>query len=496
MPPPMSRVELNGSRYVRGFEWFLHLAEHHLTRRRWRRLGFLSFYDAPYIDSDALYLSPKQTMLVMAKLAKKSDNALIIVADALEKGEMGLSSREGFDQFMSIFDRVFPNAAKYYFGPKTSDRAWLHEARPLKIPLKWLVEHPNVLAEVLSDASPVGEIIGPGDAAFEDLEGMREVLIEKLGPPSLTEEVLGKIRTAEASEYAGEAVGLMTVFISPATAVSRGMKYLGKFVSMVKERRRQEVREIYEEWQQRVENGYSVDNLRRFLDEDPNARLDVVDHVKNRGTVLIITETRDTLYDLFLPLLLRRLVEEIGYVPPHLRPRREPSSEGAGDSESGATGQTSEDDGGGMQKEPFEGKPETVLFLDAATHLSKFTRSFEFAVGIPDRMPNVSVAASFFTNQQQVTESLEKGVIEYMRNWAFVFDLHPQLFDIVTSNLPISKKAWLMLQLQELERVRSEGGVGFLEYYADSEMPWHLHVVEKPEKGLLGDVRAWFRKIR
>ena len=243
-------------RYKRGYEWFSHLANSEMSRRPWRRMGIFSFYDAPFAESDLLYLSPKQVMLTLAKIAKSKESGLVLVVDAMEKGEMGLSTEPGFDQFMEIFDGLFPDSSKFYFGSKDSSRTWLHEYTTLKIPLQWLVKRPNVFAEVLSDASPVGENIGPGDASFEDFTGMIEVLVEKLGPPSLSEEVLGKIRSTEASEYAGEAVGMMTVFISPATAVSRGVRYLGKFMSMVKDRRKKEVKDVYQEWTQRVKDGY------------------------------------------------------------------------------------------------------------------------------------------------------------------------------------------------------------------------------------------------
>ena len=310
-------------RYKRGYEWFSHLANSQLSKQNWRRLGIFSFYDAPFAESDLLYLSPKQVMLTMAKIAKKKESGLVIVADAMEKGEMGLSTKPGFDQFMEIFDGLFPDSSKFYFGPRDSKRAWLHDFPTLKIPLQWLIKRPNIFAEVLSDASPVGEIIGPGDAAFENYEGMIEVLVEKLGPPSLSEEVMGKIRSAEASEYAGEAVGLMTVFISPTTAVSRGVKYLGKFVSMVKDRRKQEVKEVYEEWTKRVTEGYSKENLLKFFDDSEDFKSPLVDAVSSFKPILLILETRGTLYDLFLPLVLQHLVEEIGFIPVHLRPRRE-----------------------------------------------------------------------------------------------------------------------------------------------------------------------------
>ncbi len=512
-------------RYKRGYEWFSHLANTELSKKPWRRMGLFTFYDAPYAESDLLYLSPKQVMLTMAKLAKTKESGLVFVVDALEKGEMGLSTKQGFDQFMEIFDGLFPDSLKFYFGPQDSTRTWLHGYTPLRIPLAWLVKRPNVFAEVLSDASPVGEKIGPGDAAFENYEGMIEVLVEKLGPPSLTEEMMGKIRSAEASEYAGEAVGLMTVFVSPTTAVSRGVKYLGKFMGMLKDRRKQEVKEVYQEWTERVTEGYSKENLEKFFDDGPDFSSGLIEAVASYKPVLIILETRSTLYDLFLPLVLQHLVEEIGFIPTHRRPasktdkRTEQGAHEESDSEELSYQELeriSDEDlppvtdqliqsviedeemlkkaEVEMSEDEFEGKPETVLFLDAATHLSKFNRSFNFALNIPDKHPNMSVAASFFTDRDKISEALQNGVLEYMQERALIFDLHPTLFDLATVRMPVSRKAWLNGRLQEMERIRTSGEVAFLEYVRDAPVRWHLRVVQKPESEALARIRSWFRR--
>ncbi|MGY5855329.1 MAG: hypothetical protein RTS72_01930 [Candidatus Thorarchaeota archaeon] len=524
----MSHSEIDDDsipRYKRGYEWFSHLANADLSKRPWRRLGIFSFYDAPFAESDLLYLSPKQVMLTMARIAKAKETGLVFVVDAMEKDEMGLSIRAGFDQFMEIFDGLFPDSSKFYFGPKESDRQWLHDYSSLRIPLNWLVKRPNVFAEVLSDASPVGERVGPGDASFEDYEGMIEVLVEKLGPPSLTEEVMGKIRSTEASDYAGEAVGMMTVFISPATAVSRGVRYLGKFMSLVKDRRKQEVKDVYLEWTDRVKRGYSEEKLKRFFDESPDFNSGLIEAVASFKPVLIILETRGTLYDLFLPLVLQHLVEEIGYIPPHRRPRKKVEDKKKGkkdeDWESDALSYESvetieaddlppvtdqliqsvinQDDvltgtELDISEDEFEGKPKTILFLDAATHLSKFSQSFRFALNIPEKYPNMSVAASFFTDREKINQALQEGVLEYMKERALIFDLHPALFDMATARTPVSKKAWLNGRLQEMEKIRSEGEVAFLEFSTSDETKWALRVVEKPEIEALAKIRSWFRR--
>jgi len=514
-------------RYKRGYEWFSHLANSSLSKKDWRRLGLFSFYDEPYAESNLLYLSPKQVMLTMARMAKKRETALILVVDAMEKAEMGLSTEQGFDQFMEIFNGLFPDSSKYYFGSKESERNWLHQYTPLKIPLQWLVKRPNAFAEVLSDASFVGEEVAPADASFEDFAGMIEILEEKLGPPSLTDEVMGRIRSTEASEYAGEAVGLMTVFVSPTTAVSRGVRYLGKFMSLLKDRRKQEMKEVYSEWTERVKRGYSEENLRKFFDDSQDYESGIVEAINSFKTVLLIIETRGTLYDLFLPLVLKHLVEEIGYIPPHRRPKKREEMKKKGKSEYDATDdqlvyesveeiaiedlppvtdqliQTVIDHEEELAKVnvemsdvEYEGKPETILFLDAATHLSKFNRSFKFALNIPEKYTNMSVAASFFTDREKISPALQEGVMDYMKERALIFDLHPALFDQATSRMPVSRKAWLNGRLQEMERIRSEGEVAFLEYTSDEKVRWNLRVVEKPGREALSKIRRWFGATR
>ncbi|MHA1963671.1 MAG: hypothetical protein ACXACG_07805 [Candidatus Thorarchaeota archaeon] len=524
----MSHSEIDDDsipRYKRGYEWFSHLANADLSRRSWKRLGIFSFFDAPFAESNLLYLSPKQVMLTMARMAKAKETGLVFVVDAMEKDEMGLSTRAGFNQFMEIFDGLFPDSSKFYFGPKESDRQWLHDYSSLRVPLQWLIKRPNVFAEVLSDASAVGERVGPGDASFEDFAGMIEVLVEKLGPPSLTEEVMGKIRSTEASEYAGEAVGMMTVFISPATAVSRGVRYLSNFMRMVKDRRKQEVKEVYQEWTDRVKRGYSEEKLKRFFDESPEFNSGLVEAVASFKPVLIILETRGTLYDLFLPLVLQHLVEEIGFIPPHRRLRNQPEEKKKGKKEEDWESESlsyegietiedgdlppvtdqliqsvmEKDDsiassGLEISEDEYEGKPETILFLDAATHLSKFNRSFKFALNIPEKYPNMSVAASFFTDREKISQALQEGVLEYMKERALIFDLHPALFDMTTARMPVSKKAWLNGRLQEMEKIRSDGEVAFLEFSSTDVPNWSLRVVDKPEIEALAKIRSWFRR--
>ncbi|MGY5860916.1 MAG: hypothetical protein RTU09_00885 [Candidatus Thorarchaeota archaeon] len=511
-------------RYMRGFEWFSHMTRTTMSERPWKRLGLISFYDAPYAESERLYLSPKQVMVSMAAQAKTKNHALVFVVDSMEKGEMGLSTKAGFDQFIEIFDGLFPDSRKFYFGAKDSERSWLHEYSSLKIPTEWLIGRPNVFAEVLSDASPIGENIRSGDAAFEDIAGMIEVLVEKIGPPSLTEEVLGKIRGTEASEYAGEAAGLLAAFVNPAIAVTRGVKYLGKFMDLVKDRRRQEVKDVYKEWTERVTSGYSEENLTKFFEREPESMSEFLDGVTNLESVLLITETRGTLYDLFLPLVLQHLVEQIGYIPPHRRPRRESELVKADVEEEWDDQSMSYEDLERIEdielppvtdqliqtvidkqgeiiraeieisEDEFEGKPETILFLDAVTHLTKFRRSSRFALNIPEKFPNMTVAASFFTDRENVSNALAEGILDYMSERALVFDIQPGLFDLVTANMPVSKKAWLQMQLQEMEKLRSDGGVAFLEYYRPSKGQWELRSVEKPDTGVLGEIRSWFRR--
>jgi len=518
------------SRYRQSYDLFARLTSNVMSSRPWRKLGLFSYYDAPYFDSESVYLSPKQVMVAMAKEAAREDKTVVFVMDALEEGGMGFSAEADFRQFMALFDEVFPNSAKFYFGAADSDKVWLHALERLKIPASWLVNRPNVFAEVLSDASATGEDLGPGDVSFEDMSGLHEALVEKLGPPSLTEEVLEKMkkgvatrtRGIGASDYAGEAISLL---VSPGTAVTHGVKYLGKLVSTVKGRRKKEVKDVYLEWRQRVESAYSHENLGKFFDSAPDYNSGLAEALSQKKPVLVITETRDTLFDAFLPLLLRNLMDEIGYVPPSKRPRvhihgEKPTARGTEEEQSEGQASTDEELArvdeselppvtgrlmmtmieeasagaelhGVARDDSFGGKPKVMILLDAATHLSNFERSFGSVLRIPERFPNMSVAASFFTNRETMSIALQEGVLEYMGDRALVMDLNPALFDAVTSKLPVSKKAWLEGRLREMAGITFDRGAAFLEYYASADEPWALRVLKKPKSGLAKTVRRW-----
>ena len=296
--------------YEKGYREFSKLVAEGLTNE-WSKLGIFSFFDGPYIDNQEYYLGPNQALLAIAEHSNQSDTAKIFILDSLQPGRLELCDKSGFELFLEKFEEVFPNSEKFYFGPRTSDRTWLHEFQTLKIPFDWIIKRPNVFAEVLTDASPIGEEIGPGDAGFEDFSSMHEVLVSKLGPPSLTEEVLGRIRDGNTSEVAGEAAGLMASLVNPATAVSRGVRYLGRFMTILMDRRKQEVKEVYEEWRNRVKETFKEENLKKFFDEKQEEQKQIIDTIRDGKNVLLILETRETLYDLFYPLVIQHLVEEI-----------------------------------------------------------------------------------------------------------------------------------------------------------------------------------------
>ncbi|MFO7836271.1 MAG: hypothetical protein R6V83_06435 [Candidatus Thorarchaeota archaeon] len=501
--------------YQRGYEWFSNTIRKGLDNRSWKRLGIFSYYEAPFLDTPDLHLSPEQTMLAMAKYRSESEGATVFILDITSERETTIVSERGFNDFLRIFSKEFPNSKKFYFGSKTSERTWLHEYEAHKIPLKWLVKRPNIFAEVLSDASPVGEDIGPGDASFENIVGMIEVLKEKLGPPSLTEEVMGKIKKTEASEYAGEAVGLMTVFVSPTVAVSRGVKYLGKFMNLLKDRRKQEVKEVYEEWEQRVEETFSEEHLLNFFHDDENYQSPLIQAVDDEEIILLINESRDTLYDLFFPLVLHHLMELKGYVPPHRRrrvdPRADEEAQQASIYKSEVMNEEEEEEFHELEQElidaaesiekeeeeqpdtkDFQDKPQISIFLDSATYLSKLSKSFEFALSIPETYTNTSLAAYFFTDLQEVSEPVRDAVLKFISEKALVFDLHPVLFDLASDGMPITRKVWLESIFRQIEEKRHKDRLGFLEYDISLEDNWRVHELQRPEPKIVSDIKGWF----
>ncbi len=480
-----------------------------------------TYSDGPLLDRPDLYLSSEQVLLVLASRAEQRGEVPVFVVDATQEGALSPGTRPGFEALMNAFEDTFPGSPKFYFGPRDSPRHWYHSLDAIRVPLSWLVRRPNMFAMVLSDASPLGEEIGPGDAGFEDMDSMYEVLIEKLGPPSLTDEVFGRMRAADVGDYAGEAVGLMASLINPAVAVSRGFKYLGQFVSLLKDRRRQEVREVYEEWEARVRTVFAPENLRRFFAEGDYSS-PLVSAVSHGQPVLIAIETRNTLYEVFAPLVLLHLFEAVGHeragrrrrrpqqtpVPddrPTTGPRltddgsRDGGADQADDTSPATTGTAPGETGdvgppvvargshGGAGDRPVS--PALSVLLTSVTALSRFERSLTATLAAPEHYTNISVAASFHTGTLVASETLRDRVVEFLSEYALVFDLHPTLFDLATAQVPITTKARLLSLLAEMDRARQSGALSAI-VYCSHDGTWTPLDIHRPPQGLLDRLRA------
>ena len=467
-----------------GYKQFYKMIHSKFIKTPWRHLGVFSFYNAPYLDSEKIYLSDKEALLAIASEIKTEYNSLIFIIDATDNSEIESQ------RFIQLFQQVFPKSQALYYGPRDSERTWLHDYQITKIPLHWLIRRPDMFARALTDSSPLGEILGPADVSFEDITEMKEVLIDKLGPPSLSGEVLGKFRDADVSEYAGEAVGIATAIINPAVAVSRGVRYLGKFVSLVRKRRQREIKDLHNEWRQKVESAFSEDNIKKFFDTSITAESDLIQVQSDKKPILLLIETRETLYDVFMPLVLNHLIEEIGY---RLRVKYNEEDDIDSDIEKILDEDTEEIDRDILQNTDSITHPEVLIFMDFGTHLANFKTSFQYILKSPDKYANISLTSSFYTDHKRVKVILGDAVQKFINPRAIIFDLHPTLFDQVTTKTPITTKAWLQDCLRKMRSAQSQNAIAFLEYNSLEENNWQMRSTFKSQSGVIARFRRLFK---
>lgn len=471
--------------YEQGYKQFHKMIHSKFIKIPWRHLGVFSFFNAPLLESTKMYLSEKEVLLAIASEIKTHQNSLVFIIDATDDSE------NEFQGFIQLFRKVFPKCRMLYFGPKDTERTWLHEFQVTKIPLSWMIKRPDIFARALTDSSPLGEKFGPADVSFEDITEMKEVLTEKLGPPSLSGEVLGRFRDADVSEYAGEAVGIATAIINPAVAVSRGVRYLGKFVSLVRKRRQKEIKELHTEWRLKVENAFSDDNIVKFFDTSSSAESELLQAQYDTNPVLLLIETRETLYDVFMPLVLHHLIEEIGYKPTIKRIEEydlDTEFEEILDDEM----EISEEADSKKRTEEKAKKPEVLIFMDFGTHLSNFRTSFQYMLKAPDKFANISLSASFYTDHRRVKEILGEATQKFINTRAIIFDLHPTLFDLVTTKTPVTTKAWLQDCLRKMKTIQSKDAIAFLEYNSLEKDNWQMRSSLRIQKGIIARIRGLF----
>ena len=426
------------ARLALGFEVCARASRLLLGDAGWSRLGLFAFKDEDIVRTDKVLVAPELFLLSTCLNAREAGLRPVLILRARGGGHLDLSSPGGLSAFLQLLDG---RAEPLYLGAGEGNP--LSTLRRARVSMEWLMVSPGVLAETIRAASPVRR-----DVKVVDLSGvsaLSRLLIEKLGPPSLKEDLIAKVKGADKIEVAGDALYTIAAVVNPPSMIATGLKYAAKLVRLIRERRREEYRAILEAWKKNVEEGFSEEKVERLVGED--GLEPVRASLERSGMAIVIHDLTGTLHELFLPLFIANLLDELG--------------------------------GEGL-----------FLAVDGASYLSRFGWPIDMLASAPEEHERLKVACYIHTEGLPDYQGLPDLMRAFFSERAAIFDLSPQAIETLCEGKSAAFRASLLRLLEEAARERLSGNMAFVLYdVVRAPMP----ELVKVKAGFFSRLKARFR---
>ncbi len=401
---------------------------------RWSKLGIIAFEDTPILSTRGLTITPELFLASLALRCAEEGKRTLLLLNAGRTHELALSGEEGLKMLSSLVgERIF------YFGPEGEGHlAGLPRAA---VDMAWLSLNPGYLARAVEEASPVRRKVK--EIAFSDVEGLSSFLVEKMGPPSFKEDLVSRIKGADKTQVAADALYGLSAIFNPTSIAIMGLKYAAKLVGLIRERRREEYKKLLDMWKKNVEDAFSVEKLSRMVSDGGLNPLK--ERLDEEGLAVIVQNVVGTPSELLLPLLIANAADELG---------------------------------------------EAVLVLDGASYLSRFPWAVEVISSLPSEHPGLRIACYIHTGGVPAYEKLPDLIRSFSSERLAVFDVAPSYVDVICGGRPASFRAAFLRALEDAARERLSGAIAFVLYDAVSE-PLPRLVAVRP--GILSRIREALR---
>jgi len=425
-------------RYVNGYRYATAIVRRFPSR--WTRLGLFTYHNGALWDNRDVFLAPEQLLLALAAREQKQGHPTLLFLDANRTHPLRPSRSSGLSAFKRLVDTLGVDIPVFRFG-RSGDPAF-DALRPARIGLEWLASHPETLAQVVADISPLHLDVDmealKEDRELGDVERIVKLLRRWLGPPTLTDDIREKFRSAEgeaAREAAGLAAATIAAAANPTLLLYRGAKYAVAFARLLSRRRKKERREMLEQWHRSVEEAYTPESVGELVAEQSTV-VNIIAALRRYNLCIILNSTYQTYYDLFITSLLSQIVEEW-----------EPT------------------------------RTEATIILDGVSYLLKSPLTEDLVLGLPDRRPRWHTACYVHTHDPPEESRLQELIRSLVKETAVIFDVAPEHFDFAFQNLSLSQRAWLMHRFERIAQLHRQRRLGYLIYDRRTSPPWKLQEV-------------------
>jgi hypothetical protein len=349
--------------------------------------------------------------------------------------------------FLSIIKKKLNKNNKdcsiFTFGIIDSNENINSDPSSIKIDQVWLTENPKPLNDLLSELS-----IRKVDLDLKKIKSQKilinqdelsSILIKYLGPPSFRESLTLKIDEEAIEKKGSEAasiaagVGSFVVASSPTLLLLKGLKYISGIYNIFKKRKDNETKEFLEKWKNEVINGYSKNNLDKLVES--NGLKNFEKELNKVDLVIIVNFTSNTIYDLFYPILIENILEDIN--------KKQISLD--------------------------------YLIFDNLSYFSKFEyfmKIFYSKFAIPNK--HFNLISTISTKNLVNTENTGKLIEEFMKYNNVFFDAASNFLSIIMGNQPLSEAAYIMNIFSEIKTLKDEDLLPFIYFDISKKPNWQI----------------------
>jgi hypothetical protein len=430
---------MSDSSYMAGYQYALTIVQRFPVG--WRNLGLFAFKGHRLWETKGVFLAPEQLLVALAMREKKEKQTILLLLDANRQHAFETAKMAHFAALRRVLENDSVSTPVFRFG--LSGNGEIDALPAARMGLEWLGAHPAGLAQVVEDISPLHKHVDIESLTkskdLNDIGNIVDLLQRWLGPPTLVDDIRQQLLGPDeesgpkAKEIADEAVQTAT---NPTLMLFRGAKYVYSFAKILSRRHQKERQEMLEQWQNSVEEAYTPEKVSEFVAERTTVP-ELVHALQEQGLCILLNNTYQTYYDVFLIALLEQLVE-------------------ASD-----TAQ----------------KPLTIV-LDGAAYLLKSRYAKDFVLHLGDRGAAWRTACFVHTYDPPEEEPLQELMRAFLEEAAVIFDVAPEYFEFAFKDLAVSQRAWLLRRFEEIALLQQQGKLGYLTYNKQSPTPWTLMEVK------------------
>jgi len=389
-------------------------------RAKWKYFSIV-LYDEGAVESEKWIVIPEFFLLSLALTLCKRGEKTILLLDSTYEHPYSISAIPQW--YRNLFSHLKCDKFLYFFG---SDLAGIREvlnAPHLKLDLKSVLESEYFKAALLANLPVSRKLDEEKFTRIKNIEYLSDFIIDFMRPPTLKEELKKELSKVSVEKVGGHVISSLTLIFNPGAAAGKGLSYAFKFMRVVSKMESEEYKEFAKKWKENIENSFNPNMLSQLIGE--NVLEEAKKKLEQGCFLIIVTDIFKNLQNMFIPILLKNLVTDVGKV---------------------------------------------TLLMDSITFMDRYDFFLQWLTNKieSNEISLVAITPTMGAFSEKFDSFFEKLISERI----MLFDLSSKFMDILFKGKPATEEAWVLKHLYQVKQLQDKGDVAFVSFDSNSPIKW------------------------